>query len=397
MSLTERIKAAAAVHAQDLVALRRDLHRFPEVALEEHRTTAVIKERLSALGYELQPTGVATGAVAVLHGRTGGPVIALRADIDALPITEQTGLPFASQTPGKMHACGHDFHTAAIMGAATVLADLRAELPGTIKLLFQPAEEIGQGARALIAGGALEGPRVDIVLGFHNKPDLPTGTLGVKAGALMGAVDQLYLDIHGVGGHGAIPEATIDPIVAGSAIVMALQTAVSRNISPLDAAVISVTQFHAGTAENVIPDTASLMATIRTYRPSVRDRIPELLQRIATGVAAGFGASASVRVERRCPPVHNDAALAELMRGAGAKVLGDAHVVEAQPVMASEDFAYYQEQVPGHFAWLGVGNPNVGAVHQWHHPCFTVDEAALAGGAAVFAQAAFDALEAMRR
>jgi amidohydrolase len=384
-NVTTHIQRLAAELQPRLADLRRTLHRHPEVANEEVWTTAQLKGWLLEAGIAILDLPLATGLVAEIRGAKPGPIVALRTDIDALPVSEETGLPYASEIPGKMHACGHDFHMATILGAALVLKQLEPELAGTVRLLFQPAEETASGAVALIRAGALEG--VSAVFGLHNKPDVPAGHVGIKAGPLMAAVDTISIHVEGKGGHGAIPDQTIDPVVAGSAIVMALQTAVSRNISPLEPAVVSICTFQAGSgAHNVIPPYANLLGTVRTFNPAVRARMPELLQRIATEVAAGYGATATLKVERGgTPAVINDAAMASLMRDAAAAL--DLPVVEAVPTMGGEDFAEYLGLVPGCFVWMGTGCPE-----SWHHPRFTVDDAVLGRGAALFAAAAVLAL-----
>ncbi|HWI66737.1 MAG TPA: amidohydrolase, partial [Symbiobacteriaceae bacterium] len=273
MNLTERILSLSADLAPRLVEMRRDLHRHPEVAGEEFWTTATLKRWLGEAGVAVLDLPLSTGLVAEVRGTRPGPVVALRTDIDALPVTEETGLPYASEIPGKMHACGHDLHMATILGATLILKRLEGELAGTVRVLFQHAEETASGAVDLIRVGALDG--VSAVFGLHNKPDVPAGHVGIKAGPLMAAVDSIGIDVEGKGGHGAIPDQTVDPVVAASAIVMALQTAVSRNISPLEPAVVSICTFQAGSgAHNVIPPSARLLGTVRTFNPAVRARMP---------------------------------------------------------------------------------------------------------------------------
>lgn len=390
--LSAEIKRLAAELYPRLVEIRRDFHRQPELSREEFRTTQIIRTLLEEAGFEIEPLALTTGVVATIPGPAAGPVIALRADIDALPVSEKTGLPFTSEIPGKMHACGHDIHMATVLGAAFILGRLKDRLPGSVRLIFQPAEEVGAGAAELIAAGALNG--VSSIIGCHNKPDLPVGTVGLKAGPLMAAVDTLTITVGGVGGHAAIPNRVADPIVAASAVVMALQTAVSRSVSPLDSAVVSIGSFQAGAAHNVIPAEARLLGTIRTYDPATRANMPALLQRIAGGVAEGLGCTAQVEVRHDIPAVHNDAGMTALVQQA-AEQLG-LQVAPAQPTMGGEDFAEYQLKVPGCFFWLGGGNPAAGIDKDWHHPQFTVDEKALEHGAALFARAAFAGLEAVR-
>ncbi|MEK8129250.1 amidohydrolase [Paenibacillus filicis] len=367
-----------------LIGFRRELHRFPELSMQEIETTRKIREALTAEGITLLPLSLKVGVLAEIEGDEPGPTIALRADIDALPITEETGLPFASEVPGKMHACGHDFHTSAILGAALLLHRNRRRLRGKVRLLFQPGEEKGIGAKALLDAGALDG--VQAIFGMHNKPDLPVGTVGLKTGALMASVDGFKITVTGKGGHAAIPDAAIDPIVAASAIVGGLQTAVSRSISPFDSAVLSVCSFHAGTSWNVIPDEAVLDGTVRTFRPEVRARIPELLERIASGIAAGYGAEIKLSWFAGIPSVSNAASAVAIAHEA-AELVG-LTVTEAIPSAGGEDFAHYQERVPGCFVWVGTSG-----TEEWHHPKFTLNEDALAPAAALFAQTAVLALE----
>ncbi|WP_248923996.1 amidohydrolase [Paenibacillus hamazuiensis] len=368
----------------ELTRLRRDFHRHPELSMQEFRTTAAIKRLLEEAGIRLMPIGLPVGAVAEIAGAEPGPTVALRADIDALPIQEETGLPFASEVQGVMHACGHDFHMTALLGAARLLHARRERLRGSVRLLFQPAEEKGTGALALIEAGALDG--VQAIFGLHNKPELPVGKVGIAAGPLMASVDGFRLTVTGRGGHAAIPEAAIDPIVAASAIVGGLQTAVSRSISPFDSAVVSVCRFQAGTAWNVIPDEASLDGTVRAFRPEVRSLMPELLQRIAAGIASGYGAEAALKWYSGIPSVTNDGLMADLCRRTALAL--DLEVTEAKRSAGGEDFAYYQTKVPGCFMWVGTGG-----TEEWHHPRFTLDERALAPAAALLAGAAIQALE----
>ena len=383
----ETLKTAAEQLKPRLVAIRRELHMHPELSMEEFETTRRIRGWLEEAGLSVQTFGLETGLAADIEGGAPGPTVALRADIDALPIAEETGLPFASRVPGKMHACGHDFHTAAMIGAALLLHRNRDRLKGRVRMIFQPGEEIAAGARAMIRAGVLEG--VDAILGMHNKPDLPVGTVGIRAGALMASVDRFLIRVTGKGGHGAIPDAAVDPIVAASSIVGALQTVVSRNVSPLDSAVVSVCRFHAGTTWNVIPDRAELEGTVRAFDAEVRRRLPEQIGRVAESVAAGYGASAELIWMEGQTFVNNDPEMAALMARA-AEELG-LTVVEARPTTAGEDFSMYQEHVPGCFIWMGTSG-----TEEWHHPRFTLNEDALPLSAALFAHAAELALEALK-
>lgn len=382
----ETLKNAAEELKPHLVAIRRELHMYPELSMEEFETTRRIRGWLEEAGLSARTFGLRTGLAVDIEGTAPGPTVALRADIDALPVAEETGLPFASRVPGKMHACGHDFHTASMIGAALLLHRLRDRLKGRVRILFQPGEETASGARAMIEAGALEG--VDAIFGMHNKPDLPVGTVGIRAGALMASVDRFEIRVTGKGGHGAIPDAVIDPIVAGGSIVTALQSVVSRNVSPLDSAVVSICRFQAGSTWNVIPDRAELEGTVRTFNPEVRRRIPEQIRRVAEGVAAGYGASAELIWTDGLPAVRNDPAMAALMTRA-AEELG-LQVVEARPTTGGEDFALYQERIPGCFIWVGTSGSE-----EWHHPRFTLNEDALPVSAALFAHAAELALQTL--
>lgn len=371
-----------------LVEIRRELHQHPELSQEEFETTRRIRGWLEEIGgIRILELGLKTGVVAEIEGALPGPTLALRADIDALPVKEETGLPFASTIPGKMHACGHDFHTASIIGAAALLQKQAPQLKGKIRLLFQPAEERAVGAAELIAAGAMEG--VDAVLGMHNKPELPVGTIGLRNGPLMASVDRFEISVSGKGGHAAIPDSAIDPVVVSSAIVTALQSLVSRNVSPMDSAVVSVCRLEAGSTWNVIPDSAILEGTVRTFRPETRDKIPTLMQRIAEGVAQGYGATAKLNWIPCIPAVNNHPQMTELMKTAAAAQ--GLNVVEATPTMGGEDFSLYQELVPGCFIWMGTSGKE-----EWHHPQFTLHEDALAVSAALFAEAAVLALSTVK-
>ncbi|MGW9125634.1 amidohydrolase [Paenibacillus chitinolyticus] len=369
--------------AAKLVAARRHLHENPELSHEEFETTAFIKAWLEEAGIRIAPYSLRTGLVAEVGGLRPGPVVAIRADIDALPIREETGLPYASKVPGKMHACGHDFHTAAVLGAAYLLKQKEEELPGTVRFLFQPAEEKASGALKVIGSGALENVRA--VFGLHNKPDLPVGTLGIKEGPLMAAADGFVAEIEGRGSHAALPEAGSDPIVASAQIVSAVQSIVSRNISSLDSAVVSVTKLHSGTAWNVIPEKALLEGTIRTFDEGVRSRVLARFREVVEGVAAASGTKASLRWIQGPPPVNNSAELAELARTTADALSYSA--ITPLPSPAGEDFAFYQREVPGLFVFVGTDGP-----HEWHHPAFDLDEAALPVSARFFSELARRAL-----
>jgi len=354
--------------ANRLVEYRRHLHQYPELSGEERKTTAKLQEWLAEAGIQTVDYGLATGVIADIGEGNNGPIIALRADIDALPIQEETGLPYASRNQGKMHACGHDFHTAALLGAAILLKNKESELQGKVRLIFQPAEEKAVGALQVIESGALEG--VKAILGLHNKPDLPVGTIGIKEGPLMAAADGFVLEVKGQGTHAAVPEVGVDPIVAASQIVTSLQSIVSRNLSSLQQAVVSVTRFHSGTSWNVIPENAVLDGTIRTFEEDARATVRERFEQIVEGVSAAYQVKTQLRWIQGPPAVRNDNRLAALARETTA-ALGLTAVEPAQS-LAGEDFAYYQKKVPGLFLFVGTSGSR-----EWHHPAFDLDERAL--------------------
>jgi len=372
---------------EELRALRRELHQHPELAHHEQRTAARIAAFLEGHGLDVR-TGVGgTGVVATTRGAAGRTVL-LRTDMDGLPIQEQSEAPYASREPGRMHACGHDGHTAMGAVAARVLAKRR--LPGTVRSIFQPAEEGERGAQGMIADGVMDG--VDLAFGIHLWNELPVGTLGVKAGPLMASADRLRIVIHGRGGHGAKPHRSADPIVAAAHVVTALQTIVSREVAPVRAAVVTIASIHAGEAFNVIPDEVTMTGTVRSFDPELRRSMAERITRLATGVAAGLQCRAEVEVRSGNPAVINDAQVAELARRAAIRVVGEASVVEPEPTMGGEDMALYFERAPGCFVFVGSANPARGLDQPHHSARFDFDEAALAIGCEFLVQAATEAL-----
>ncbi|RHW32731.1 amidohydrolase [Lysinibacillus yapensis] len=367
-----------------LIAYRRELHENPELGFQEYETTNRIRRWLEEAGITILDFPLETGLVAEVKGEQEGPTIALRADIDALPIEEQSGVEFSSKIKGVMHACGHDFHTSSIIGAAILLQARRSELKGTVRIIFQPAEEIAQGAVYVAEKGVLEG--VSAIFGMHNKPDLPVGTIGVRSGALMASVDRFELDIIGVGGHAGIPNDAIDPIVISSQIVTAFQSIVSRNLSPFHNAVVSVTKLQSGNTWNVIPEKAELEGTVRTFQDETREVIAERMRMLAEGIAESYGARAEFRWFSGLPVVNNDERFTEI--AAKAAEMAGYKSVEAKPIPAGEDFAFYQTKIPGYFVWMGVDGPKA-----WHHPAFQLNEDALDVAANYFAELAILALE----
>jgi amidohydrolase len=371
----------------ELVALRRDLHQHPELAYAEHRTSAKVAAFLEGSGLVLRTGLGGTGILAATGA--GGRTVLLRVDLDGLPIDEQNEAAYASRNRGVMHACGHDGHTAIGAAAARILGGRR--LPGTVRILFQPAEEGEGGAQAVVAEGVMDG--VDLAFGIHLWNELPVGTIGVKAGPLMAAVDRLRIVIHGRGGHGGKPHRSADPVVAAAAVVGGLQTIVSREVSPLQSAVVTIGSIHGGQAFNVIPDEVTLTGTIRSFEPELRRSMPERIARVASGIAGGLGCRADVEVKSGNPAVVNDTHAAELARRAAARVVGEANVVTPEPTMGGEDMAIYFEKAPGCFVFVGSANAERGLNQPHHSPRFDFDEGALAIGCEFLLQAVDEALQ----
>lgn len=384
MPLSSEVLASQA----ELVRLRREIHQHPELAFAERETAARVARFLAGSKLELRSGVGGTGLLATAG--TGGRRVLLRVDMDGLPITEQNPAPYASRVAGVMHACGHDGHVAMGAVAARILA--ARGLPGTVAVLFQPAEEGEGGAQAVVKDGVLDD--VNVVLGVHLWNDLPVGTLGLKAGPLMAAVDRLRITIHGRGGHGGKPHHSADPVLAAAHVVTALQSVVSREVSPLASAVVSIGSIHGGQAFNVIPDEVALLGTIRTFDPELRRSMPERITRIAAGVAEGLRCRAEVEVKPGNPAVVNDERVAEIARRAAARVVGEANVVAPDPTMGGEDMAVYLERVPGCFVFVGSANPARGLDQPHHSPRFDFDEDALAIGCEFLLQAADEALRA---
>lgn len=379
-----------------IVGIRRTLHQHPEVKYEEVETSRLVQKTLTELGISFRHSVAKTGVVATL-GTGSGPCVALRADMDALPIQEEADVEFPSRIPGKMHACGHDCHTAMLLGAARLLKDREHDLRGTVRLIFQPAEEGGAGGARMIEEGALQNPSVDRVFGIHVWPELPTGVIGGRTGTLMAAVGSLKISVRGKGGHAAFPHMTHDPIVAMSQIVCGLQTVVAREMSPFDPSVVSITTLRAGNAFNVIPQDVVATGTIRSLTTEGLLRLRAAIERIATSIAAAHRCTATVeRIDDDpdYPATVNDAGSWALVQQAAADLVPSSHIVEVSPVLGGEDFAYYAEKVPGCFVGLGIRNEAIGAVEFVHHPRFKVDEDALPVGAALHTSFALHALKA---
>ncbi|MEP9353430.1 M20 aminoacylase family protein [Xanthobacter sp. KR7-65] len=366
-----------AARADEIAAWRQDFHRHPELMYDLERTGAAVAEKLRAFGCDEVVTGVGrTGVVAVVRGRGEGPMIGLRADMDALPILERTGAEYASLTPGTMHACGHDGHTAMLLGAAQHLAETRA-FSGTAVLIFQPAEEGGAGAKAMMDDGLFARFPVREVYGMHNLPGLDVGRFAMRPGGIMASADHIEIVVDGRGAHAARPNQGVDVVLTGSAIVMALQQIVARNVDPLEAAVVSIAMFHAGEADNVLPPTATLVGTARTLDQTIRKQLRERIRQVAEGVAAAYGATATVSFKEGYPVTSNHADQVAFAAEVAREVAGAAEVdAAAPPLMAAEDFAYMLEEKPGAYIFIGNG-PSAGL----HHPQYDFADAAIPYGA----------------
>ncbi len=372
-----------------LINIRRDFHRHPELSHQETRTTDRIIDILDKLGIDTQRFDDMTGAVGLITGASGGKTIALRADIDALPITELNETDYISENDGVMHACGHDAHATVMLGVAKKVIDtkLMENLPGNVKFLFQPAEERVAGASAMIHRGVLENPRVDRVIAAHVTPQFEVGKIGIFEHIGFAAADRFVLTITGKGGHGARPEECIDPIVAGAHFITLVQSIISRNIKALDAAVITVGKFKAGAASNVVPETAVLEGTIRTLDKTVRRLLINRLTDLADGLEKTFGVQTDFALHEGVPPGLNDETVSADLFQIAAKIVGQKNVSYIPPVMGAEDFAYFTQARPGTMIRLGCANQSKGITHPLHSPRFDVDEKVLDIGVAIFYKA----------
>ena len=381
-------------------SLRRDFHIHPELGFREIRTGGIVARELEALGIEVTKGVGKTGVVALLEGAKPGPTLLLRFDMDALPITEETGAEYASQNPGTMHACGHDSHTAIGLTVAKMLHAHREELAGTIKFCFQPSEEGNNGEdvggnEMMIRDGVLDAPHVDMSLALHLWNEQPLGWLGIAGGPVMAGAEIFTIKITGRGGHGAIPQKTVDPVVAAAQIINALQTIVSRNVAPLETAVLSVTTVNAGTAFNVIPQTAELTGTIRTFDPRVRKTVVERFEQIARGIGQALGCQVEVEVRRMTPALINDEAIAAKVQDAARRVLSTSNLdTTGYITMGAEDMAFMLEKVPGCFFFVGSNDKARHLDYGHHHPKFDFNEEALIRASALMATAAMDVLNA---
>ena len=379
---TQRIEAG-------LIEIRRDIHAHPELAFEEVRTAGVVARELTRLGIA-HHTGVAkTGVVGLIEGGRPGPVLAIRADMDALPIEEKTGLPFASTNPGLMHACGHDLHTTTLLGVAAVLKELAPQLAGTVKLVFQPAEEAIGGMKQMIADGVMDNPKIDMALSLHNGPDLPVGTFGYVRGHALAAADGFSIAVRGKSGHAAHPHQTIDPIVAAATLVTQLQTVVSREVRPIHPAVVTVGMIHGGSARNIIPDSCTITGTVRTLHPEARDIAEAAIRRLAAGMLASMRVTCEVEYQRGVPSMRNDDKVLDPTIAAVRHQLGDV-ISEFPPSLGGEDFALMAELVPGFQLRVGSGQP--GRSDRLHNSAYQPDEKCIGLGVQALSRAALELL-----
>jgi amidohydrolase len=380
-------KAEANALRDRLIERRRDFHRHPEIAFEEVRTAGIVAQTLRDLGMEVQQGVGKTGVVGILEGAHDGPTILLRADMDALPVQEENSTDYASTVPGKMHACGHDGHTSVMLGVAELLSAHRDKMAGRIKFTFQPAEEIGEGALAMINDGVLSEPRPDLSLGLHLWNELPYGQVAVTDGPFMAGASIFDLIITGKGGHAALPQLSVDPIVCAAQVVSALQNIVSRNVAPLESAVISVTYVRAGDAYNVTPETVRMRGTIRTFTHDVRDKVIQRMHEVVESVAKGMGCRGELIVQHNTEPVINDAGVAQQLQTVFEPLVGTDNLQTRYQTLAAEDMAYLMTDVPGTYFFVGARDRTVDGYYGHHHPRFSIDEEALPLATALMASA----------
>jgi len=397
-NIKDEILTLAKRLAPEMIKLRRELHRNPEIALQEFETQKILAAKLKEAGCKVNSRIWKTAVIGFLQGKRAGKTVAIRSDMDALPVTEQTGYSFASKNPGRMHACGHDIHMATVWGAAMILAQLKSRLDGNVKFIFQPSEEVHPGAaKPLIERGVMRRPDVSVVLGLHVDSNIPVNAFGVKDGPMMAQADDFSLEIIGRSGHGARPHETVDAVVVASNIVVALQNISSRQVDPLEPVVVSIGAIHGGTATNVIADSVILKGTARTLNASLTQKMPHMIEKIVTGVCVAFGARYDLRYNRGYPVLFNSKAVNDIYRNCATNLFGRKSIVEIEePSMGGEDFSYYAREAPGAMIRLGVGNKKIGADKPWHHPAFKADERAIPFGAALLAYATCKALNLSR-
>lgn len=375
----------------EVVIWRRFLHRNPEISFQEEKTSDFVYETLISFGNLEVSRPTKTSVMARLLGEQPGKVLAIRADMDALPITEENTFEFVSRNPGVMHACGHDGHTAVLLGTAKILSSLKAQVKGEVRFLFQHAEEtLPGGAEEMVQAGVMDG--VDLVIGQHLWSPMETGKIGIGYGPVMASMDTFYLTIQGKGGHAAMPHQTIDSIVIATQVVSNLQQIVSRNIDPIDPVVLSVTKFIGGTTHNVIPDTVEIVGTTRTLNSSVRESLPQRMEEIIEGITKAHHATYTFKYDFGYRPVDNDQSVTSIIEEIARKVVGNQNVIPVRPTMGGEDFSAYQQKAPGTFFFVGAGNVDKGIIYPHHHPKFTIDEDSLEIALRMFLKATFEFL-----
>lgn len=386
-------REAEAIHGE-IIQMRRHLHAHPELAFEEYQTATFVQEHLKRYGITFQTNIAKTGVVGWIEGKRSGKTIALRADMDALPICEANTFEFKSQYEGKMHACGHDAHTASLLGTAYILNQLKEHLHGNIKLIFQPSEErLPGGASVMIQEGVLENPHVQAIIGQHVSPNIPTGKIGIRSGMYMASADEIYLTIHGKGGHGAQPHTTIDPLAIAANLIVSLQQVISRKADPRIPSVLTFGKCIANGATNIIPETVYLEGTFRTFNETWRTQAHQWITQITHQLAEAYGAKAELKILRGYPVLYNDPALSQSTQNAIIQYMGEENVIPLDLWTAAEDFAYYTHHIPGCFYRLGTGNEEKKTTFGLHTPQFNIDEEALKHSTGLMAWVAYCTLQ----
>lgn len=389
--LSEEIKKLSSDVLSEVVSLRRTIHKEPELGFKEFKTSTLVANYLNSLGLKVTKGIAGTGVIGLLEGNSPGKTIAIRADMDALPILEESNLPYASSIPGVMHACGHDIHTSIVLGTAKILSKFKNQIKGNIKFIFQPGEEELGGAKIMVDEGALENPKVDAIIALHIAPNYKTGQISISSGPVMASPSEFELEIKGRGGHAAEPQKAIDPIIIGTNIINLFQTIVSRSKDPLKSAVLSVTSFQAGNAFNIIPSNAHIKGTVRTFDPLLDDKISKQMLAIVSSVTSAMGAKYSFDYKKSYPPVINNKEIVDLIVNASSKVIAKENIIlNEQASMLSEDFSYYLNEVPGAIFNLGSSNPSCTTFENLHSSKLIVDENCIATGMEIFSQTVMD-------
>lgn len=393
MVLTKEIKEIAEKKSKKISYIRRHFHKYPELAFEEFETSKYIKKILIELGLEVKDQVAKTGVVGVLYGKKPGKTIAIRADMDALPMQELNEVAYRSTNKGKMHSCGHDAHMAIALGSAMILSEIKDKIKGNVKFIFQPAEETIGGAKPMIDEGVLENPNVDAILGGHVWGAIPLGRIGIKNGPIMASSDFFKLKIIGKGGHAANPHVTIDPVTIGSEVVNAFQKIISRQTDPLEQLVISICSFQSGNTSNIIPCDAILKGTVRTLNDEIRSSLPQRMENIIKGICEPYGAKYEFEYMESYPVTNNDINITELIKASASKIIKNEYIQSIErPSMAAEDFSFYLKEIPGTFIWIGTQNKEKGKIYDIHHPKFDIDEDILTLAASIYAQTTIDFL-----